>query len=67
MKYLTTDQVGDILGVSGRRVRALIKVGRLPAQKFGKAWMIDKKDLQKVAIRKPGRPPSKGDSNGKSY
>ena len=65
MKYLTTDQAGKILGVSGRRVRALIKVGRLPAHKFGKAWMIDKKDLQKVAVRKPGRPPGKGGISGK--
>ena len=65
MKYLTTDQAGEILGVSGRRVRALITAGRLPAHKFGKAWMIDKKDLQKVAVRKPGRPPGEERSSGK--
>jgi excisionase family DNA binding protein len=65
MTYLTTDQAGEILGVSGRRVRALIKVGRLPAQKFGKAWIISKKDLEKVAVRNPGRPPGKENSSGK--
>jgi len=65
MKYLTTDEAGEILGVSGRRVRALINVGRLPAHKFGKAWMIDKKDLQKVAVRKPGRPSGKERAGGK--
>ena len=65
MDYLTTDQAGKILGVTGRRVRALIKAGRLPAVKFGKAWMINKKDLKKVAIRKPGRPRAKGRDYGK--
>jgi excisionase family DNA binding protein len=63
MDYLTTDQAGKILGVTVRRVRALIEAGRLPASKFGKVWMINKKDLKKVAIRKPGRP--KGGHYGK--
>ena len=66
MEYLTTDQAGQILGVSGRRVRALIKTKRLPAAKFGKVWMINKKDLKRVADRKPGRPPAKGGAYGKS-
>ena len=65
MHILTTDQAGKILGVSGRRVRALIEAGRLPAIKFGKVWMINKKDLKKVAIRKPGRPSVKGGRYGK--
>jgi len=65
MDYLTTDQAGQILGVSGRRVRALIKAGRLPAVKFGKAWMINKRDLKKVAVRKPGRPRFKEGPHGK--
>lgn len=60
MDYLTTDQAGKILGVTVRRVRALIEAGRLPAVKFGKVWMINKKDLKKVADRKPGRPSAKG-------
>jgi excisionase family DNA binding protein len=63
MDYLTTDQAGKILGVTVRRVRALIEAGRLPASKFGKVWMINKKDLKKVAVRKPGRP--KGGNYGK--
>ena len=48
-----------------RRVRALIEAGRLPAVKFGKVWMINKKDLKKVAVRKPGRPSAKGGRYGK--
>jgi hypothetical protein len=51
MDYLTTDQAGKILGVTGRRV---------------KVWMINKKDLKKVAVRKPGRPSAKGGRYGKS-
>jgi excisionase family DNA binding protein len=66
MDYLTTDQAGKILGVTVRRVRALIEAGRLPAVKFGKVWMINKKDLKKVAVRKPGRPCNKGGRYGKS-
>jgi excisionase family DNA binding protein len=65
MNVLTTDQAGEILGVTGRRVRALIKAGRLPAIKFGNSWMINKKDLKKVAVRKPGRPPFNGGKHGK--
>ena len=65
MDFLTTDQAGQILGVTGRRVRALIEAGRLPAVKFGKVWMINKKDLKKVAVRKPGRPRVKGGRYGK--
>jgi excisionase family DNA binding protein len=59
MKYLTADQAGEALGISGRRVRALIKSMRLPAKRFGKCWMIDRADLKKVADRKPGRPRSR--------
>ena len=66
MDFLTTDQAGQILGVTGRRVRALIEAGRLPAVKFGKVWMINKKDLKKVAVRKPGRPSTKRGRHGKS-
>ena len=66
MDYLTTDQAGKILGVTVRRVRALIEAGRLPAAKFGKVWMINKKDLKKVAVIKPGRPSTKGGRYGKS-
>jgi excisionase family DNA binding protein len=53
---LTTAQVAARLGISRRRVLALIQSGRLPAQKVGRDWLIDPKDLSKVKIRKPGRP-----------
>jgi hypothetical protein len=35
----------------------LIWAQRLPAQKLGRDWFIEEKDLALVANRKPGRPP----------
>ncbi len=58
-KNLTTVQAAKALKVNDSRVRQLILAGRLPAQKFGRDWLIQKKDLKLVANRKPGRPPVK--------
>ena len=54
--YLTTPQVAELLGVTPRRVLALIKDGRLPSQQFGRDHLIRESDLKLVANRKPGRP-----------
>lgn len=56
MTLLTTKEVSERLKVSVRRVHALIQDGRLPAQKFGRDYLIDEKDLKLVENRKPGRP-----------
>jgi excisionase family DNA binding protein len=56
MEFLTTLEAAARLGVSRRRVIALIEAGRLPATKFGKAYMIKEKDLELVKDRKVGRP-----------
>jgi excisionase family DNA binding protein len=53
---ITTDKAAKILGISPRRIRALIASGRLPAIKLARDWIIDEKDLEKVVDRKPGRP-----------
>ena len=55
-KLLTAKQAGKILGVNDSRVRQLILKGRLPATRFANAWMIQERDLEKVANRKTGRP-----------
>lgn len=55
---LTTPQVAVILGISKRRVQALITSGRLPATKIGRDWLIAEADLARVIVRKPGRPPT---------
>ena len=53
---LTTEQAAERLGITPARVRVLIREGRLPAQNFGHAHMINEDDLKLVADRKPGRP-----------
>lgn len=53
---LTTTEAAARLGISPRRVLALIKTGRLRARKFGRDWQIDPKDLEPVKVRKPGYP-----------
>jgi excisionase family DNA binding protein len=55
---LTTEEVAVRLGVTGSRVRAMIRDERLPAQKFGHVHMIKEADLQLVKDRKTGRPPN---------
>ncbi len=63
MKMLTANAAAKILKVSARRVRALIKAERLPAQKVGRDWVILEPDLELVRVRKPGRPKKqKGES-----
>lgn len=56
MDFLTTNQVAEKLGVSLRRVQALVTSGRLPAQKIGRDYLIREKDLKLVEERKVGRP-----------
>ena len=56
MDFLTTKQAAERLGITPRRVQALIEAGRLPAQKFGRDYMINEKDLKLVKDRKVGRP-----------
>jgi excisionase family DNA binding protein len=58
MKLLTTDETAARLGVTKRRVQAMIRAGRLPAEKMGRDWFVREQDLALVADRKPGRPPA---------
>lgn len=53
---LSTAQAALRLGVSQRRVQALIHAGRLPAQAIGRTWAIREADLAAVAVRRTGRP-----------
>ncbi|HEX8523207.1 MAG TPA: helix-turn-helix domain-containing protein [Tepidisphaeraceae bacterium] len=59
MKLLGTTQAAKELGVTPRRVLALIEDGRLKAEKIGRDYLINPKDLNAVRERKPGRPPAK--------
>lgn len=56
-KTISVTDAAAVLGVGRSRVLALIKAGRLPAVKVSTIWTIQEKDLEKVKVRKPGRPP----------
>lgn len=56
---LTTKQVAERLGISPRRVRALITTGRLKAKKIGRDYLIDTRQLDKFTPLPPGRPAGK--------
>ena len=53
---MTSTEAATILGVSERRVRALIASGALSATKHGRDWHITPHALDSVKERKPGRP-----------
>jgi excisionase family DNA binding protein len=56
MELLTSKQAAEKLGITPRRVVALVTAGRLPASKFGRDYMIKEADLKLVKDRKVGRP-----------
>jgi excisionase family DNA binding protein len=55
-KQYTTKEAAAELGVSIRRVQALIAAGRLKTTRFGQAHQIDRDDLDQVRERRPGYP-----------
>ncbi len=58
MKLLTTRDAAEKLGVSVRRVRALITEGKLKAHQLGREYAIEESALNSVRIYgKSGRPP----------
>jgi excisionase family DNA binding protein len=61
---MTTDEAAAARGVSARRVLAMIKAGRLHAEKRGRDWWIEEADLEPVRVRKVGRPPLKAGPEG---
>jgi excisionase family DNA binding protein len=56
MGLITTAQAAERLGISVRRVQELISTQRLPAQQFGRTYVVDEEDLKLVENRKVGRP-----------
>lgn len=58
MKLMNTKQAAEVLGVSERRIRALITEGKLMAQKVGRDYAIEESALDSVTVYgKAGRPP----------
>lgn len=63
MNLLTTKEASEKLGVHISRVHVLIKEGRLPVHRFGRAYLIEENDLGLVADRPTGRPPKTENDN----
>lgn len=65
MTFLTTAQSAAILGVTRCRIRALIKAGRIKAERHGRDWMLREPEVRRFAevVRKPGRPTSAAKSD----
>ena len=51
-----TKQAAEMLGISPRRVRALITAGRLPSMVVAGTHLLRMEDLRLVEARKTGRP-----------
>lgn len=56
MKLLTTKEAAEKLSVTVRRVQAMIKDGRLEAEKLGRDYVVKESALEAVKERKTGRP-----------
>ncbi len=56
-KLITPDEAAELLGITGNRVRQLIRKGRLPAQKVRNRWLVIRAgDLALIKNRKGGWP-----------
>lgn len=65
MNLLNTNQAAERLGVSVRRVRALISEGTLKAHQLGREYAIEESALADVKVYgKPGRPAKQTLENG---
>lgn len=50
----TTKEAASMLGISVRRVSALIASGDLDAERFGRAWMVDERSVgERLALNRP--------------
>lgn len=63
MELVGVTVAAEELNLSPDRVRRLIKMGRLPAQRIGREFAITREDLEafKLIDRPVGRPPKKQD------
>lgn len=54
--WLTVEQAAEIMGVTGAGVRRMCKYHQIKAQKFGRAWMIDRTSAETYVRTNMGRP-----------
>lgn len=63
MNLVTTSEAAELLGVSVRRVRAMIAENKLPAHRIGRDYAIEKESLETVKVYgKAGRPPKNAET-----
>lgn len=55
---ITVAAAAELRGVSERRIRQFIAEKRLPAQKVGRDWLLDRRDVRALKRLKPGRKPN---------
>jgi excisionase family DNA binding protein len=56
-KLLSAEEAAERLSISPQQVRLLIRQGKLPAEKFGRDWVIKAGDVRQLKERpKTGRP-----------
>lgn len=55
MKYLTTEEVSQLIGVTVRQVQKLIKAGRIKAETKSGVYLIKESALINYKPRHPGR------------
>jgi excisionase family DNA binding protein len=48
---VSVSDAADVLGLSQRRVRALIEAGQLPAERAGRSWLISQRALDRLRRR----------------
>jgi excisionase family DNA binding protein len=52
---LTTEEVAERLGLRVETVQNLIRLGRLPARKVGRQWMVAPRDVEAYRQQRLGR------------
>ena len=60
--FISTKAASEKLGLSIRRVQALITSGRLPAEKIGNSYVVREQSLKLVEDRPTGRPPKQAEN-----
>lgn len=60
--FISTKVASEKLGLSIRRVQALITSGRLPAEKIGNSYVVREQNLKLVEDRPTGRPSKQAQS-----
>jgi len=64
--YLSTGEVAKAVGMTSARVRQMAIAGEILAEKFGRDWHIDPREVDRLRKKPPGpgRPRGGGDPNG---